>query len=823
MVLYRPTTVLLLLLTCMSCERCAPDKVAQGLSRLTIRNISEIAIAVNDDENCGFSSLAVLASGQASVSPGQDGHITWEVQDCLINYPESNPKITTDCNGNTTSVTGKIRVKARRVVQGFITGSAQMPIIPSGPDAVTIHIDRADFESFKVKRSNSDSVLTMITGSISGTVQTKIAANEEMGVCAIRTRDAKFSDVSYNPSKVRIRTRDRNFTLRVPTSKLFAINGVHNEGENQLSGQITVWDSKQNIPINAGEKHLDPDYARDYHNQSFSCLETIAKPVTYQCVTDVNALAAQGSSRLSIQTLGTIARLIDADTRCGFSSQNARQNASIEGSLGQDGGMVEVTISSPCQISFSEDTVIGQDCRRQKTYASGTIEVTGTKKVYGYLTGDQAQPVVPMSRDPVVFDLGVDFSHFAIWNEAGDNILSVESGYLSGKVYPRMALNKDLGICSSASPVTSFEDLHWSNAVANLKSGELNLPVRLEASNLLAQNGTKDELSNYLQGSMTLNGTQYNIPVFGQPTLDPDFEQSSFDASWSCIPSLIPAQSDESCNFRRVLAQGAARMLVKATGAVATLISQDNGCGFASPGVLSTPSWVQGEPGEQGMVTWDVDSCTVSAPTAQLYQQDCKGQMSFFEGAVSYLETSRIVEGLRRNMQVDTLEIPSVLPLAHQAVSLDLGNVHFEDFVVFDLESTTSSISDALRIMDGQLSAEVIPILAQRGTIESLFDVPTGKSYFREIVLKNSSAILYSGDRQFHLFIDEARLEAFNGSFEGLGLENMLRGTIRIAGETFDFGTEAKLDPAFDLNDFTERYRCLDIADRIPAFVEILC
>ena len=75
------------------CAQCAPGRVAQGVSRLTIRNFGAMVDLVNNDPSCGFESPEVLANYTVSGRPGQLGKVTWTVTDCIIDIPADRPLV----------------------------------------------------------------------------------------------------------------------------------------------------------------------------------------------------------------------------------------------------------------------------------------------------------------------------------------------------------------------------------------------------------------------------------------------------------------------------------------------------------------------------------------------------------------------------------------------------------------------------------------------------------------------------------------------------------------------------------------------------------
>src|SRR6185295_9267040 len=94
------------------------------------------------------------------------------------------------------------------------------------------------------------------------------------------------------------------------------------------------------------------------------------------------------------------------------------------------------------------------------------------------------------------------------------------------------------------------------------------------------QAGPREDHTNWLAGSLTVNGTPTTVPVGGPAILDPSFEPAAFTASFACLPHLKVPADDAECSFKDVLAQNVARLVVQTAGAVASMVNHDSSCGF---------------------------------------------------------------------------------------------------------------------------------------------------------------------------------------------------------------------------------------------------
>ena len=48
--------------------------------------------------------------------------------------------------------------------------------------------------------------------------------------------------------------------------------------------------------------------------------------------------------------------------------------------------------------------------RLRQTLAQGTVRLTGTKTLHGYVSGDPVEPIVPTTQDPATIDVQADFN-----------------------------------------------------------------------------------------------------------------------------------------------------------------------------------------------------------------------------------------------------------------------------------------------------------------------------------------------------------------------------------------------------------------------------
>src|SRR5207247_2120757 len=87
---------------------------------------------------------------------------------------------------------------------------------------------------------------------------------------------------------------------------------------------------------------------------------TVEMPVRFDC--EFVAPLAQGAGQLGIKAIGTLAQMLERDTRCGFSSTAVKNAVTTQGALGDDGGSGTYRVAQPCEINFAMPVVHDTDC-----------------------------------------------------------------------------------------------------------------------------------------------------------------------------------------------------------------------------------------------------------------------------------------------------------------------------------------------------------------------------------------------------------------------------------------------------------------------------
>jgi hypothetical protein len=781
-------------------ERLFPDDVGNGVARLTVRNAGALVSLVNDDARCGFASEGVLSTPTITGEPGGAGSVEWRVAACRFDLGSNTELSGPDCNGEGgTSGGGIVVVDAIRTVSGRLTGDATNPVIPAGPDSVRIDVT-ATFEDFVVEQVDDENVLTQRSGAVSFSVAPRLAEAEETpGVCAAPTPHARFTNVVYTDALVHVKTPDRIFEVKVPSSSFHAVNGVHKDDENRIFGAISLWDGQDVVVKGA----LAPDYDPDRFLSAFAgegCADpdattTLRMPLSFICE-GVGDQLAPGVARLSVATLGVVAELIESDTACGFSSPSVNDAVVIDEDANGRGAAVWTATS--CTMRFPERMVVSTGCAGEHTMASGQITVSATKRIAGRVTGHPVNPILPLDDRPAEIVLeSVVFEGFRVDTTTRPESLHFSSGTASARITPRTAKSVSTGACSVPTPNARLDALVFTGVDAELQTSVGLFAVHVDSANLTAVNGVFDGQSNVLEGEIVVDGERYELPLAGDEGLAPGFDAGAFDASWSsCATDVAKPIDFASCDLEPVLISGAARLTVSAFGALASAIESDTNCGFASTPVLDAVV-IDGELGRAGAVAhYEVDGCEIELLEPLRLDEDCTGKASTIVGRVT-VSGSKSLRGISSGDPGEP-----IVPTSWSPATLELS-IAFEDFSL-----TTDGRSEVFTVENGVLTGRVEPRTAIDTTVGACA-IPLPIAALSDLAWSDAMLRIGSGDSFVRLPVSGSALTAQNGP--GETSENHLAGTLVVGSESFavPFDTDDEsLDPSYTPESFLASFAC---------------
>jgi hypothetical protein len=783
-------------------ERLRPGSVGAGVARLSVRQAAVLTSALAEDAECGFKSAKVLGRPVVEGVTGQPGAVTWTVRRCALDFGAGRV-VSTDCRGVETAISGRAVLEATRRVEGTLTGDPQNPVVPTRPDAVVITQRLVGAEGLSVKRSDSTSALTVNGGELSWVARPALAVGAETGLCTASTTELTLEALSWRAGDVVVDSAGRSFAVEVNDALLSAQLGRGPGGENALAGSVTVWGAPVSLPVAGEPTGLDPAYDAATFVEAYACRGDLKQPVDRACPS-VRDRVVQGAAQLTVAAFGAIASAVDDDARCGFASPAALSGARLQGAVGGPGS---VTFEVPaCELRWPVATAVKTDCHGVSRVLEGVVVVSGRKTVQGLLTGDPQAPVIPTSRDAATVSLSVRFEGLTSSERgpgASSRALHVARGTLRGALGSRLALDVSTGACSIKTPVVFFRDLTWDDAQVEVRSGASSFPLVLTSSRLDAQAGAREDAVNRLEGSLTVDGVAHPVPVEGPPVLDPSFDAGRFTASYACLPNLALPADDAACAFTVPLAQSAARLVVQTAGAVAALVNRDSSCGFESTLSRLNPTRVVGAPGERGEMTFLVQGCALRPGAGAVLDRSCLGAERRVSGQAT-VTGSRTVSGER---ETRLLVVQSIIPRAHDAVSLALAPVTLSQFAAWTQPPGQPAPAPRLTIHEGSLAVVMRPILGESAREPGRFDVPTPVAAFDTITLTQARATLQSGAKTFTLELPRVELTAQAGAFRGQ--RNTVSGTVQLGAQTVTL-SGLPLDPAFDQSAFDRGYACTE-------------
>lgn len=803
--------ILAVLMTQVACLEWFSGKIGTGVARLSVRNVGGMLLAVNADEACGFASDAVNDGPVADGPVGGSGTLTYTVSECTIEFVDWK-SLNTDCNDVETSARGKLIISARKIVDGRITGNPEKPVIPTSAGAARFIIDEAHFENFEVTKTNSEAAMKMISGSISAKIEPRLAKSSG-GTCSILTPNIQFSEISYRPSLVYVNTGSREFEVEVDGSNLEAQNGNYEVHQNRIAGTITVWGKHESVP--SDEDGLDPEFDETVFADSFACKDELFLPVDYEC--PLEGKLGTAGARLIVRDFAGLAKLVAADTVCGFESPEVKTGFSYEGDIGYNGGTVTYTVDN-CEIFLDEPLEVSTDCNGEKILVEGYVNVSGIKVVEGYLTGHPTLPVVPDSMAPAVLQLEAQVIDFAVSQTNSEKYLTINKGILAGSVTPRTILDLETGACKVKTPHSIFRDVRLTNAHTTITSSGSNFDMVVESAEVFAVNGQFENYENHMEGAIVVDGEPILLPVPGdEPILDPDYEAGLFHAAFDCVDNSEYVDTDEACHFEKTLAKGAARLLVKAYGVLTKTVDSDSDCGFDNKldqiwEFVDTSLIGPALSGDLVTVDWAVDQCEVGGNERELVAEDCAGNVISIDGVASITGTKEVTGNL-------ALSSTPLHPRDRRSAHFEFTQIELTEFAAVELKAGEDQVGPHLVFHRGSMTGKSHPVTGEAADNPGSYFIKTPVSGFEGVAVHDAQVTLHNDGKVFHLVLDGSNLDAFNGSY---GPEyNSLAGELWLNGNRYDFplGSERmELNPNFDQAEFDSTYACKDnLLEVVPA------
>lgn len=518
--------------------------LAEGAAKLTVNNVGNLVGALVDDTRCGFASPAVVEDVEISGQIGHDGgEALYRIDSpCTLDFPIKTA-LGRDCMGKTTYAEGKAHLKGTMRLRGRLTGDPAQPVIPTSRDPVEITFD-VTFDHFKVSDSESSKSLEVVEGSLTGRMKPRMALDSSTGACSIATSAVTFEDLSYREGAVAILRVDGNaLRIGIDGSSLDAQSGEKDGVENMLAGNIVVDGAPYPIPLEEGAAPvLDPDYDAADFMAGFACTPNLVVATSdEQC--NFQQVIGDGAARLVVQTVGTVASMVNGNEDCGFEDTFGVLMFPTE-VVGEPGDMGSMTWDvEACTVGNAQRAVLSEDCLGGATFQQGHANVNASRTVYGerttmYLLVDAIEPrdhhEVQIRLIDVALDEFVTYQLAAGQSEPMGK-LTIHEGTLSAVVEPATGARADEPETFDVpTPIARLSQIHLRNARATLEAQGKVFEIEIADTALSATNGSFDGVTNQIAGTILVDGEVVDI---GGP-LNPAYNANQFEQSYLCTENL---------------------------------------------------------------------------------------------------------------------------------------------------------------------------------------------------------------------------------------------------------------------------------------------
>ncbi len=488
---------------------------------------------------------------------------------------------------------------------------------------------------------------------------------------------------------------------------------------------------------------------------------------------------ATGVARLTVKNVGTIASLVNSDSRCGFESQAVKDAVQLDGEAGRIGKATWYV--DHCLIDLGKDYDFGRGCHGEPgERGSGKVIVTARRVIEGRLTGDVGLPIIPAGPDAVVIDiLDATFDKFTIAPASGAPKLVMRDGSISATLKPRLAAERDTGICAIVTSNVTFSNIRYRDATVRVKTEDRDFEVDVDASNITAQNGIGPGGENTLAGVIDVWGTKKKVPNDGDNDgLDPGYHGPSTPDP-ECVPKNLQLPVSFACNSEPILAQNLGRIAIITVGELAKHSFSDPHCGLSTSYGLDTLTQEGPVGRDGGKITLSIDHCGLSLPAADA---DIKSGIRGTAIVDARLEATGIITGAQD---------PPIVPTSRDAAVLTV-DAQLADFTL------TYNRGWALTFERGRLAGEVVPRLAYDPTVGAC-SVPTEIATFNNVHIEDAVLVLRYQDMVMRFDVPRADLQA--QACEKDGSTNWLTGTAEVDGNTYAVppeGADPVLDPTYD-------------------------
>jgi len=493
-----------------------------------------------------------------------------------------------------------------------------------------------------------------------------------------------------------------------------------------------------------------------------------------------------GAARLTVRNAAILGKLIDDDTRCGFSSPQVLDGYVVDGEVGGT-GTVTWTVEA-CELSFGAPKITSTDCNDVDRVVGGRMTVSAQRTVRGLITGDPKTPVIPLTNDAVhlVYEADV-FDYVVVLSDQVESA-TIQQGHLSFDADVHLARSASMGVCAVDTSEVTIHRLSVSDAVYTVDTGDRAFAVDVPALEVSAQLGEWQGRENVITGSVTVWDDV--VDLADNDVLDPSYDRDTFRAAYACKADLLVPQDYECPDLGEAVADGAARLLLSNVGNLVSAAVADTRCGFASPAVVDTVRTTGDVGRDGGEAVFVIDQACEIVLDDALLSRTCQAVDTRGTGR------ARIKGTMRQRGRLTGDPLQPIIPTSRDAVEITF-DIDFDGFAV-----ATGAAGDDVKtftVKTGGVTGRMMPRLA-KDTTTGACSVATPVVTFDNVVVKpGTGGLLKSGPLAVDVALDAGSLSAQANIKDGV--ENTLDGelTVRVLGEEARaVDVSGDLDPEWD-------------------------
>ena len=544
-------------------ERLFPEKVADGIARLTVANLGLMILGIkqqgHSDPNCNLLAKQPSTDFKRRNKSKERGQISWEFINCVFDF-EKSTNILDDNQKILGTLSGKVTLSGHKTIDGYLTNNDAFPVIPEGEDSLQLDFSRVIFENFQAKIPGASKDMSIIKGSLSFALLIHLARSESLNLCSIPLPNLTFKNIVYDANQetlVKLPGLFGDYQVDIHASDLEAQQNTYKDHTNFLQGHMVLW-GNNSIQVPSDRLGLDPSFKANAFAEDIQSITDLDKPASYDCPVD-RFLAIQ-ASRLLIQNIGNIALELGQNKECGPKREGMLKQ--YRSTYKHSYSKLKIPLQN-CQLRNLEAKKLTTDCHAVKTYMEGKADITGNTIVTGKIiyASEYLEIFTDILRqDPqnTLFDFQkITLDNYTSYDVVHSEklpqyLLHIKEGTLSAQVEPIFTESNKLCDFSAATPNVYFHGVTLKEAKSTLRlnlkniisSDDLFLDFELDInnSNLSAQNGFYNKKGNWLSGSISIDGKEHHLHEL---LLHPFFKQKHFDDSYRClVEKIIPPHQE---------------------------------------------------------------------------------------------------------------------------------------------------------------------------------------------------------------------------------------------------------------------------------------